>query len=194
MKMKVNNKEYLIEKTDLIVKVEESQNMTPYGYSIEYKFNNSSWVTYWTNIIYSSLHSALNAIVQIPKSNKEEYRIVPLYRMEGAALRDYKISEILGETKSNKQKLNDIKAWKLKKDFEYPVGLSNPNIIKRGSVFIEMENGTIIKSGQTEKTKYFWRDIKKHLSDKDLFEEVDLKDEKWLYPHLLKELKNKIIK
>ena len=68
----------------------------------------------------------------------------------------------------------------------------NNNIIKRGSIFIQLENGNIIRSGQTEKTRYYWKDIKKHLENSDLFEEIELKDEKWLYPHLLKEVKNKI--
>jgi hypothetical protein len=190
--MKVK-KEYLIDKSELIIQVEENEGLVPYGYSIEQKYNSTSWHTYWTNAIYNSLSSALNAITQIPKSKDNEYRIVPLYRLQGSAFREYKINEILKETKSKEQRLREIKAWKSKIDFEYPVGLKKSNIIKRGSVFIQLENGTIIKSGQTEKTRYYWsNDIKKHLENSDLFEEVELKDEKWLYPHLLKELKNKL--
>ena len=190
--MKVNNKEYQIKEGELIIGVGELQDFTPYGWSIEYRMPGGSWWTYWTNTIYSSKQSALNAIIQIPKSTREEYRVIPLFKMEGSALREYRIKEVLGETKPRK-KLSDIKAWKSKKDFEYPVGLSKPNIIKRGSVFIEMENGTIIKSGQTEKTKYYWRsDLRYQLNDRELFDEIELKDEKWLYPHLLTELKNKI--
>jgi hypothetical protein len=62
---------------------------------------------------------------------------------------------------------------------------------KKGSVFIQLENGSIIKCGYTESVRY-WGSEKRHLSNKDLFEEVELKDEKWLYPHLLKEIKNKL--
>jgi hypothetical protein len=193
MKMKVNNKEYLIDKSELVIQVGENEGLVPYGYSIEQKYKNLNWHTYWTNTIYSSLQSALNAIIQIPKGSEEEYRVVPLYRLQGSALREYKINEVLGDQKTKGQRLKEIKAWKLKNDFEYPIGLKKPNIIKRGSVFIQLENGTIIKSGQSEKTIRYWRsDIKKHLENSDLFEEIELKDEKWLYPHLLKELKNKI--
>ena len=193
MKMKVNNKEYLMDKSELVVQVEERQDLVPYGYTIEQKYKNLNWHNYWTNTIYSSLQSALNAIIQIPKGSEEEYRVVSLYKLQGSALREYKINEVLGEQRTKEQRLKEIKAWKSKSDFEYPVGLKKPNIIKRGSVFIQLENGTIIKSGQTEKTNYYWRsDIKKHLENSDLFEEVELKDEKWLYPNLLKELKNKI--
>lgn len=193
--MKVNNKEYLIDKSELVVQVEESDGLVPYGYAIEQKYKNLNWHSYWTNTIYSSLQSALNAIIQIPKysGGGYEYRVVPLYRLQGSALREYKINEVLGDQKTKEQRLREIKAWKLKNDFEYPIGLQKPNIIRRGSVFIQLENGTIIKSGQTEKTRYYWNnDIKKHLENSDLFEEIELKDEKWLYPHLLKELKNKI--
>lgn len=188
--MKVNNKEYLIDKSELVFQFEESQDLVPYGYTIERKYANLNWHNYWTNTIYCSLQSALNAIIQIPKGS-EEYRVVPLYRLQGSELREYRIKEVLGEQKTKEQRLKEIKAWKLKNDFEYPVGLKN-KIIKRGSVFIQLENGTIIKSGQTEKTKYWGNDIKKYLENSDLFEEIELKDEKWLYPHLLKELKNKI--
>ena len=188
--MKVNSKNYLIDKSELVVQVEENQELVPYGYAIERKCKNlDSWYNYWTNTIYSSLQSALNAIVQIPKYG-EEYRVVPLYRLQGSALREYKINEVLNDKKTKERRLEEIKAWKLKKDFEYPMGFNN----KRGSVFIQLENGNIIKSGQTEKTRHFWSgsELRTHLKNPDLFEEIELKDEKWLYPHLLKELKVKI--
>jgi hypothetical protein len=183
MKMKVNSKEYLIEKTDLVVKVEESEDLIPYGYSIEYNYYGNRWSVYWTNIIYNSLNSALNAIIQIAPTQGDKYRVVPLYRMQGSHLRDYKISEVLGQTKSRQERLSEIKAWKLREDFEL-----NGRTHKKGSVFIRLENGTIIKSGQTEKTSR----ILGIFSDNLIFEEIELKDEKWIYPHLLKELKNKI--
>jgi len=192
--MKVNNKEYLIEKSELVIQVGENEGLVPYGYTIEQKYKNLNWYTYWTNTIYSSLQSSLNAIIQIPKGSEEEYRVVPLYRLQGSTLREYKINEVLGEQKTKEQRLKEIKSWKSKSDFEYyPIGFKKPYFVKRGSVFIQLENGNIIKSGQTEKTIRYWKnDIKEYLENSDLFEEIELKDEKWLYPHLLKELKNKI--
>ena len=185
--MKVNNKEYSIEKGEISVNVLENSELKPYGYTIERKYN-SGWHTYWTNKIYSSLSSALNAIQQIPKGLHEEYRVVTLYRMSEYQTREYKIKEVLGDIKSKKERLKEIKAWKAKEDFEYPKNRIN----KKGSIFIEFYN-SIIKSGQSQKTEYYWNsEIKKHLSNKDLFELIELKDEKWLHPHLLKELKEKI--
>jgi hypothetical protein len=185
--MKVNNKEYSIEKGEISVNVLENSELKPYGYTIERKYN-SGWHTYWTNKIYSSLSSALNAIQQIPKGLHEEYRVVTLYRMTESQTREYKIKQIFGDIKSKEERLKEIKAWKLKDDFEYPKNRIN----KKGSIFIEFYN-SIIKSGQSQKTEYYWNsEIKKHLSNKDLFELIELKDEKWLHPHLLKELKEKI--
>lgn len=186
--MKVNNKEYVVEENELTINLLENKEMVAYGYSIEMKFReNSSWSTYWTNKIYGSLNSALNAIKQIPKGSQEEFRIVSLYKMSNSDIREYKIKQVLGDVKTKEDKLSQVKAWKAKKDFEYPKGQIN----KMGSVFIEF-NKSVVKSGQTEKTKYFWNsDIRNHLTNKDIFEKIELKDEKWLYPHLLKELKKK---
>lgn len=182
--MIINNKE----EGELSVSLLKDKEMVPYGYSIEVKYGkNHSWSTYWTNKIYYSLNSALNAVKQIPKGSEEKFRIVSLYKMSNSDIREYKIKQAIGDIKTNEEKLKEIKAWKAKKDFEYPKGQIN----KMGSVFINLNN-SIIKSGQTEKTKYFWNlDIRDYLTDKEIFEEVNLKDEKWLYPHLLKEIKNR---
>jgi hypothetical protein len=65
---------------------------------------------------------------------------------------------------------------------------------KRGSIFIQLENGSIIKSGNvSDKTRFLWSSSFKKLLSSELFDEIELKEEKWLYPHLLKELKNKIL-
>jgi hypothetical protein len=96
-----------------------------YGWTLEYNskyYTNSNekefWHMSWTNRIYNSKQSALNAAIQT--GMKEEFRISPLYKMEGGVLRDYKISQVLDD-KPKKDKKFEIKAWKLKvDDFIYP--------------------------------------------------------------------------
>jgi hypothetical protein len=191
-KYKIKGNEYLLEEVSHI-EIQDSITETKiYGWTLEYKSYSSNvefWHTSWTNRIYNSKQSALNAAIQT--GMKEEFRVSPLYKMEGGLLRDYRISQILDD-KPKKDKTFEIKSWKLKVDeFIYPDHNKKPH--KKGSVFIQLENGSIIKSGCTSKSVHYWSsDIKQHLSNKDLFEEVELKDEKWLYPHLLKELKKKI--
>lgn len=191
-KYKIKDTEYLLEEVSHIEIQESITEAKIYGWTLEFKSNNSKnehWYISWTNRIYNSRQSALNAAIQT--GIKKEFRISPLYKMEGGILRDYKISQIL-EDNPKKDKKFEIKSWKLKADeFIYPENNKKPH--KKGSIFIQLENGSIIKSGYTSRSIHYWSgDIKKHLSNKDLFEEVELKDEKWLYPHLLKELKNKI--
>jgi hypothetical protein len=194
----INNKEYLVEEVSHIEIQDPVEHTKIYGWTLEYNskyYNNSNqkefWHMSWTNRIYNSRQSALNAAIQT--GMKEEFRISPLYKMEGGFLRDYKISQVLDD-KPKKDKKFEIKAWKLKvDDFIYPYNDRNKESHKKGSIFIQLENGTIVKSGCISKSLRYWRnDIKKQLSNKELFEEVDLKDEKWLHPHLLKELKVKI--
>lgn len=191
-KYKVNNKEFLVEEVSHVEIQDYVEDIKIYGWTLEYKSrysgNKEFWHMSWTNRIYCSKQAALNAVIQT--GMKEEFRISPLYKMEGGVLRDYKISQVLCDKPERKKQ--EIKAWKLKEDFKFTY---NGNIThKRGSVFIEMENGSIIKSGVNTPTIHYWnRDLKHHLSNKDLFEEVNLKDEKWLYPHLLKELKVKLV-
>jgi hypothetical protein len=194
----INNKEYLVEEVSHI-EIQDPEHTKIYGWTLEYNskyYTNSNekefWHMSWTNRIYNSKQSALNAAIQT--GMKEEFRISPLYKMEGGVLRDYKISQVLDD-KPKKDKKFEIKAWKLKvDDFIYPYNDRNKESHKKGSIFIQLENGTIVKSGCISKSLRYWRnDIKKQLSNKDIFEEVELKDEKWLYPHLLKELKLKLV-
>ena len=192
-KYKIKGFEYLVEEVSHIEIQDSILETKIYGWTLEYKSRYSSneefWHTSWTNRIYNSKQSALNAAIQT--GMKEDFRISPLYKMESGVLRDYKISQILDDN-PKKSKKYEIKAWKLKVDeFIYPEqNTKKPH--KKGSIFIQLENGSIIKSGYTSSIRYWSSTILYHLSNKDLFEEVELKDEKWLYPHLLKEVKNKL--
>lgn len=193
-KYKIKGSEYLLEEVSHIEIQDSIPETRIYGWTLEYKSKYSNqdeiWHMSWTNRIYNSRQSALNAAIQT--GMKEEFRISPLYKMDGGDLRDYKISQILDD-KPKRDKKFEIRAWKLKVDeFIYPEqNTKKPH--KKGSVFVQLENGSIIKSGYTTKSIHYWSSsIKQHLLNKDIFEEVELKDEKWLYPHLLKELKNKL--
>lgn len=195
---KVNGKEYLVEEVSKI-EIQDS-NSGVYGWTLEYKMRHSdgyeSWYMSWGNRIYNSKQSALNAAIQIGRNNKEEFRISPLYKMDSSYIRDCKISQVLDGKTPEEKKLSDIKAWKLKDDITDKHGYGLYGSHKKGSIFIQLENGSIIKSGNvSEKTRFLWKpNFLKVINNKDLFEEIELKEEKWIYPHLLKELKNKIRK
>jgi hypothetical protein len=194
---KIKGKEYLVEEVSRI----EIQDSNPgvYGWTLEYKSRYSdTWHMCWGNRIYNSRQSALNASIQIGINSKEEFRISPLYKMDNAYMREFKISQVLDGKTPEDKKLSEIKAWKLKEDIDESGMLSGyaTSLIgkhKRGSIFIQLENGSIIKSGNvSDKTRFLWSSSFKKLLSSELFDEIELKEEKWLYPHLLKELKNKI--
>ena len=115
-KYKIKGNEYLLEEVSHIEIQDSIPETKIYGWTLEYKSYSSNvefWHTSWTNRIYNSKQSALNAAIQT--GLKEEFRISPLYKMEGGVLRDYKISQLLDD-KPKKDKKFEIKAWKLKVD------------------------------------------------------------------------------
>ena len=168
-----------------VVKVQSVDNdIRPYGWAIEMRRNDSDvyfWYTYHTNKIYSSHSSAMSALISIRKLYPKDYdfRITAIYAMDQNFYRNYKINKLFDENQPPVKKY-ELKAWKSLKD---------------KSVFIQLESGRIIKaatpndptSDGTSRRLLF-----EELIPKGLVEEIELKDEKWLYPHLLKELKTKI--
>jgi hypothetical protein len=167
--------------------------LTPYGYSIECRFkihpdSDKSWSTYWTNKIYNSEQSAINAILQMNDINKDMiFRIVPLYKSDVTNIREIKISELIGERKTKEEKIKEIIAWKSKHDFS----IKNKNF-KRGDIFVELDGNFIIKSGSTQSERIWKPDFYDFLRNTDVLDQIELKDEKWIYPHLLKEVKVKL--
>jgi hypothetical protein len=193
--MRVNKKEYLIESGELIVnlsEIDETYSKLVYGYSIEVNWSGdlkseNNWHTYYTNKIYCSEKSAIDAILQIPKTGKESFRLVTLYRMSNMDFREYKINKILDSEVNSLNNTNlKPKAWKAKQDFNI-----DHFFIKRGSIFVKLGN-RIIQSSKTQRTINF-KYLNKHLKNSEFFEEIELKDEKWLYPHLLKEFKEALL-
>jgi len=75
---------------------EYPENITVYGYIIEYKISNS-WHIYITKKFYKNKISAIDALNQLNKYKaiNEEFRIVPLFKLNETQWRDYTISQII---------------------------------------------------------------------------------------------------
>ena len=191
----VEGQDYSIENFE-VIKVQSIDNdIKPYGWVIEMKWNKSDtyWQTYFTNKIYHSQYSAMSAMIAVKKflQGNYDFRITAIYAMDQNFYRNYKINKLFDENQPPAKKY-EIKAWKMKEDLITP---SKLKLTKGKSVFIQLENGRIIKAGgpnDATSDGTFRRFLFDELIPKGLVEEVELKDEKWLYPHLLKELKTKI--
>jgi hypothetical protein len=193
LSMTINNKIYAIEDSTFIKVQPVATDVDLYGWSLETKYNKSTYGSWYShsNRIYNSRESAMDAALKIDRSFYD-YRILPLYRMTEIDFREYKINKLFGEIE--KKEKYEIKGWKLKEDIEWY--RYNNHIVnhKKGSIYIQLENGDIIKSGTACETMIRCGKDKlfKELIPKGLVEEINIKDEKWLYPHLLKEVKTKL--
>lgn len=187
-----------VESFDILIQSQEN-NIQIYGWSLEMRSNYngswSTWSTYYNNKIYHSKDAVIRASMDVYNGfTNKEYRIVALYRMTDSLYRNFKIDRLLGsDTNINKY---EIKAWKLKEDYDWFKGTINSNkyIHKKGAIYIQLEDGRIIRSGNyTDSVRSMTKDkLFKELIPNKLVDEIKIKDEKWLYPHLLKELKDKI--
>jgi len=175
----------------------------PYGYVLEIAFFSKGddtpiWLSNWNNRIYNSESSALNAAIQMglfspgQEIKEEKFRIFPLYRFHGGVIRHWNLNHLLNS--KNESKKYELKSWKLSEDWTSKGG----RIYKRGTIFIQLESGQIIKSGTTvDKTEFYWQRtffLESVRDNKHIFEEFNIEDEKWLHPHLLRELKIKFEK
>lgn len=199
--MVINNIKHVIEDS-LFIKVQSSaDDVSVYGWSLETRYQMrqgewTSWYTYFNHRIYNTKESAIDASIKAGLTNRpdRECRVIPLYRMTEPQYRDYKIDKLLGADK--KRETFEIKGWKLKEDYEWYRNphTNNTVIHKKGTVYIQLENGDVVKSGTAN--EYTWRlgrtKLINELIPKNLVEEISITDEKWLHPHLLKELKIKL--
>jgi len=191
----VDSKEYIIDDS-LDVKIQHtSADIKPYGWAIEsrtnYNGNWTEWYNHWNHRIYNSKDSAMGAYLKMYKSQNWEYRIIPLYRLDKEYERQCKIERIFSEKEEPKK--YELKAWKLKEEYEWYNYQNNSVTFPKNTVFIQLENGNIIKkSNSIDPTSQIDRGKLKKMIDGGLVDEVELKDEKWLYPHLLKVVKEKI--
>ena len=200
----INNKVYAIADSQLIKIQAVADDVHLYGWSLEVRWKDSKgefyiWTTYWNHHIYTSRSSALDAATKIYPSFHDgyEWRIVPIYKMTEPEYRDYKIDQLLSSTPNKNPKIYEIKAWKAKEDCEiFYERTKNTFKYKKGTLFIQMEDGNVrsIKD-QTSGMNYHDRyQLFNNLIVENLVEEVNIQNEKWVHPHLCKELKKKIKK
>jgi len=170
-----------------------SDDVNVYGWTLEFRWMNGrgewcGWSTYWNNKIYQSAQHATEAALKcyLAKTT-HEWRIRPLYVMDEMEYRNFKLDKLLN-TDGQEYKKYEIKGWKVKEDVEI-----EGNKYKRGTLFIQLSNGSIFRvTGPSEKTKYGDRyKLENHLIPNGHVVEVEIKDEKWAHPHLIKELKTK---
>ena len=203
----INNKEYAIADSQLIKIQAVADDVHLYGWSLEVRWKDNkgewySWMTYWNHRVYTSRSSALDAATKIYPSFHDgyEWRIVPIYKMTEPEYRDYKIDQLLMPNRANKEpKVYEIKAWKVKEDCEITYERNNRTYkYSKSTLFIQMEDGNIrLVKNSTESNSIIHSNARMILDDlikNEQVEEVNIKNEKWAYPHLCKELKIKIKK
>jgi hypothetical protein len=194
----IGGKIYAVDHCEIVKYQPPSENHKVYGWTLEVRTKRhgvwGSWFTYYNNRIYNSHSSALGAALQCHLSyQREEYewRIKPLYVMDDQEIRDFKINLLLKDTPQKKQ--FEIKAWKVIEDCE--VEYFRKYKYKKGTLFIQLEDGNIINL-RDHSQGIHRRDghqLKNDLIPNGLVKEVQLEDEKWAHPHLLKELKKKLL-
>ena len=125
------------------------------------------------------------------KKEDFEYRVKPLYVLGNDELRDYKIDLLINE--ENPKKQYKIQAWKVIEDCEVNYKNLRTYKYKKGTLFIQLENGSIINIRDHSKGihRYDGHQLKNDLIPNGLVKEVELQDEKWAHPHLIKELRGK---
>ena len=182
------------------IKVQASaDDVQVYGWTLEVRWKHNGewhqWMTYWNHRIYQTRQSALDAAIKVyPSYHKDyEWRITPLYKMNEPQFRDYQIDQLLNDNPLQK-KSKEIKAWKVIEDYEETKSNNHKIKVKKGTIFIQLENGNILRSGTTsEPTSYgLGYLLRNYLLPKGKVEEIDIRNEKWIHPHLCKELKTKI--
>src|SRR5574343_520079 len=182
-KISVNCKEYIIDDS-LELKIQHtSADLKPYGCAVESRTN------------YNSKSVAMDACIKLKnyQSSNYEYRIIPLYKLDNDYHRQCKLDRIFNDNEIVPKKY-ELKAWKLKDDYEWHKTQNHTIVFTKNTVFIQLENGTIIKKSKAVDPTCHYIDKVKLLKlvESGLAEEIELKDEKWLHPHLLKTIKEKI--
>jgi len=195
----VNGKNWAIEESINFKSQAVAEDMRPYGYTLEVRWKDNKgewygWTPYWNHKIYYSVAQANDAAIKCYLSRVSicEWRIRPLYVMDQMEYRTFKLDKLLSDNK-NEPKKYEIKGWKVKKDVEVEYNNGSKFKYKKGTLFIQLENGSIFKisrpSDPTSISDHY--QLKNDLIPNGHVIEVEITDEKWAHPHLLKELKTK---
>jgi len=187
----INGKRYAVS-DNMNFKVQGQDNdIHVYGWTLEIRFRDSNgelypnWSTYYNNRIYQSMSSAIDAALKVSQLGKRnsEWRVLPLYKMSQNEFRDYKIDQLIY---GDEKKEGELKTWKLVKETDYYK-------YKKGTIFIQFEDGRLQRAAnRTEPTASISKQQFQHLLSIGSIEEINIQNEKWIHPHLVKELKMKI--
>lgn len=204
MRYTINGKEYAIADSQTIKVQSVADDVQVYGWTLEFRYKDRngkwySWSTYWNHRVYVSKSSAIDAATKINKIWREdcEWRVLPLYKMNEPQYREYKIDQLLSTSKVKEPNVYEIKAWKVKEDCEIFYERTKQTFkYKKGTLFIQTEDGNIRTfKDQTTPIDYNGRfQLFNDLLKNEQVEEVNIQNEKWVHPHLCKELKLKLKK
>ena len=190
----INGKRYAIADS-MNIKVQASaEDVQVYGWALEVRWKHNGdwhqWMTYWNHRIYQSRQSAMDAAIKVYPSYQKDYewRIAPLYKMNEPQWRDYQIDQLLYDTE---RRPKEIKSWKVIEDHEEIFKNGNKQKVKKGTIFIQLENGQILKAATTSEPTVYGLEyfLRNYLIPNNKVEEIDIRNEKWIHPHLCKELK-----
>ena len=193
----VNNKTWAVEESVNFKTQSMSDDVHTYGWTLEVRWIDGrgewcGWTPYWNSKIYYSAQQATEAALKCYLSKSiHEWRVRPLYVMDEMEYRNFKLDKLLNTNTESKK--HEIKGWKVKENVEVEYDNGHKSKYKKGTLFIQLENGGIFRvTGPSEKTKYGDKySLNNYLIPNGHVVEVEIKDEKWAHPHLIKELKTK---
>lgn len=201
----INNRQYILDKTEKINVQPYSGDITIYGWTLEYsyKFLDKKYYTSYNNKVYSTRESAVNAMIQIRKSsygrNYDDWRISALYKMDEVEYRDFLIKQIFKSDEEKEMYEQPSKYWKVIEDHEFKYNSYNNVKLKKGTIFqftpykqnSNMGKVLILSTPTIQNGYYIYSDLLNKIISMNLVKEVDIKEESWIHPHLPKELKIK---
>ena len=179
---KYKDDEHVEIKTDSI----ENNSVKIHGWIVEYRYSDETkWYSHWNKKVYMSKEQALAAISQSKSSyqshNVIEFRITPLYNIDAGYYRDIKIAEIF------KDKIPDIspKFYKLNRDYE------KYDSYKKGRIFVDIDgyHCWCLATPTMPKIGSHLSHLIKEMKSKGVLDEVKIEDEKWILPHINREVK-----
>jgi len=193
----IHSKQYIIEKVHKISAQPYTEDIRPYGWTLELGHDIHGKIQYYdyTKKVYTTRESAIQAMIQIKKQwgsgPDRHWRISALYRMDTMDWRDYLIKEIFREEQPCRK--YEMKFWKVREDSTVKSQRGYEFKAKKGQVYVQYEDGVIgLLSTPTEIGGYGnYRWTLDRLLENDLVEEVDIITQKWIHPHLPIQLKNK---